>query len=300
VTLAPDASRLRSLARRIKRIVKPGALILGYHRVIDLPSDPYSIAVPPRLFAEQLEALRAYANPMSLRRMVAHLRAGRVPPRAVALTFDDGYFDALAYARPLLEQHDVPATVFAISGFIGGSRELWWDELAHILHDAPAEQFDRIYRQANGMAPDARERLFARLRKETAPAVRPRDLYRGMTPGELCRLAEGNLVEVGAHTVTHPWLPKLTAEEQRAEVRGSRAQLETILGHSVTSFSYPHGQVSGEVVSEVRNAGFEYACSSAVDLARPASPLFQLPRVQVRSVDGDEFSARLRFWFEGK
>lgn len=111
----------------------PGGVILMYHRVADLPSDPFSLAVSPRHFAEHLEALRKYSRPTSLRELTQTLQQGKRPRRAVVVTFDDGYTDNLYNARPLLERYDVPATAFVTTGHIGEGREFMWDELERLL-----------------------------------------------------------------------------------------------------------------------------------------------------------------------
>ena len=108
-------------------------LILLYHRVAKLKSDPWGLAVTPRRFDEHLEVLRQHAKPVRLRELSRGLRDGVLPERAVVVTFDDGYADNLHNAKPLLERHDVPATVFVVSGFVGRKREFWWDELGRWL-----------------------------------------------------------------------------------------------------------------------------------------------------------------------
>ena len=51
----------------------------------------------------------------------------------MAITFDDGYADNLYFAKPILERHSMPATVFITGLNIGSSSEFWWDELERIL-----------------------------------------------------------------------------------------------------------------------------------------------------------------------
>jgi peptidoglycan/xylan/chitin deacetylase (PgdA/CDA1 family) len=137
MSLRQAAGRLagapRRVGRRLTYWLRPPALILMYHRVARLPSDPQLMAVTPEHFADHLEVLRRHARPCSMKQMVASLRQGQIPPRAVAITLDDGYADNLLNAEPLLSSYDIPATVFVTSGQVGSSREFWWDELEGLL-----------------------------------------------------------------------------------------------------------------------------------------------------------------------
>src|SRR5262245_1755138 len=111
----------------------PRALILMYHRVTELPSDPHLVAVTPKHFCEQLEMIRKHYMPIRLQQLVEALQGGEAPKRAVVITFDDGYADNLHKAMPLLEHYDIPATVFVTAGVVGSQREFWWDELDRLL-----------------------------------------------------------------------------------------------------------------------------------------------------------------------
>jgi peptidoglycan/xylan/chitin deacetylase (PgdA/CDA1 family) len=125
-----------------------------------------------------------------------------------------------------------------------------------------------------------------------ADAVMPRPL----SPTELTLLADGNLIEVGAHTVTHPVLSRLPMERQREEVAGSKRQLEEILGRPVSSFAYPYGAPTDfdeTTVSLVRAAGFGRACANVPGRVTRRTDPFRLPRLVVRDCDGDELTRRL-------
>jgi peptidoglycan/xylan/chitin deacetylase (PgdA/CDA1 family) len=100
-----------------------------YHHVAELDSDPWSLSVTRRHFAEHVEILRRHFRPVALRQLAQALDDGDIPRRSVAITFDDGYADNLYHARYFLERHSVPATVFVVTGAIGQRREFWWDEL---------------------------------------------------------------------------------------------------------------------------------------------------------------------------
>jgi peptidoglycan/xylan/chitin deacetylase (PgdA/CDA1 family) len=110
-----------------------GAIILIYHRVAELPFDPQLLSVKPQHFAEHLDLLKKYCSPLSLGELDRVLRDGTLPHNPVVITFDDGYADNLALAKPLLERYTIPATVFMAAGYIGSQREFWWDDLERLF-----------------------------------------------------------------------------------------------------------------------------------------------------------------------
>jgi peptidoglycan/xylan/chitin deacetylase (PgdA/CDA1 family) len=103
-------------------------------------------------------------------------------------------------------------------------------------------------------------------------------------------------VEIGAHTLTHPSLPALGSEEQRAEIAGSRERLEELTGRPLESFAYPYGDYDGATVRLVKRSGFRTACTIHENrLTRLSSP-FLLPRFPVRDWPADELERRLAAW----
>ena len=109
------------------------ALILLYHSIMPPVSDPWSLCVSPEHFEGHLQAIREWGTPLPLDDMIDRLTSGTLPPNAVALTFDDGYASILSRARPLLEQYEVPATMFISTAALSEAREFWWDALERIL-----------------------------------------------------------------------------------------------------------------------------------------------------------------------
>lgn len=126
------------IRRRAERVLWPGgrALILLYHRIAEPHSDPYGLCVAPSQFDEHLRAIRAVGHPMHLHELARAVSSGTVPDKAIAVTFDDGYLDNADAALPLLDTHDVPATIFATTGPGGRQREFWWDELERVFFGA--------------------------------------------------------------------------------------------------------------------------------------------------------------------
>ncbi|MCW6511340.1 polysaccharide deacetylase family protein [Lichenifustis flavocetrariae] len=111
----------------------PGLRVLFYHRVNAYPRErlgPISreISVTPAAFEQQLRHLASDGwRGISLSEYSA-MQTGRVPldPKAVLITFDDGYEDNLTYAAPLLARYGFPATVFVIAGFLGKTSGAVW------------------------------------------------------------------------------------------------------------------------------------------------------------------------------
>jgi peptidoglycan/xylan/chitin deacetylase (PgdA/CDA1 family) len=101
-------------------------MILMYHGVADEAEDPNHLCVTPGRFAEQMTWLkRRGLRGVGIGTLVDEMRAGR-PRGLVGITFDDGYVSVLEAALPELRRHGFTATMFVISGRLGGSNE--WDE----------------------------------------------------------------------------------------------------------------------------------------------------------------------------
>jgi peptidoglycan/xylan/chitin deacetylase (PgdA/CDA1 family) len=101
------------------------------------------------------------------------------------------------------------------------------------------------------------------------------------------------LIEIGAHTVTHPVLPRLPLESQHEELRASRTQLEHWLGRPVTSMAFPHGEYSAGTLLAARECGFECAVTTQSGRVLQSTDPFQLPRFKVEDWDGERFGEKL-------
>lgn len=335
--------RLRRWARRAWLVTQPRAIILLYHHVAQLSSDPRLLSVTPGHLAEHLEHVRKYYHPMGLSELNRTLAAKRVPHRAIVVTFDDGYVDTLWNAKAILERYDVPATVFVTTGYVGQNREFWWDDLERLLL-FPERLPEKLVLSINGkphdwnlcgderqstvrwnmtmrFCPSPRYKVY----EELCHLLRPlgnedqrqvlttlgrwagvssdtRPGYRALNPNELRTLSDGGLVEIGAHTVTHPVLATQPLEVQWREIVEGKKYLENTVGRPVTSFSYPYGGVEAvgeEAVRLAREGGYEVACAAVSSpVTRHSSP-YWLPRFEVGDWDGEEFAHRLSRWFWG-
>lgn len=266
-----------------------GAAILAYHRVGTVPS-PLTIA--PWRFRQQMNYLRLHYRVVPLARLIADLRAGRRPTGpTVAITFDDGYRDNLTEAAPILAEFGLPATLFVATGPQTRGEPFWWDtlELAGITDpDILARLKTRPHEEFRLAIELARQQVSTDILSATV-----RHLY--LTWDELRQwTALGH--EVGAHTVTHPIMAQITAEQARAELRDSRAAIERETGHLIDTFAYPNGRAidfTAGTTQILAEEGFVAACTTIDGLNDETNDPLALHRFCVRDEALPLFALRL-------
>lgn len=318
--IAPICRSLRRMKNRgLNRIDAP-VVVLAYHRVTQLPSDPHQLAVTPENFRVQMQYLRRHCHCLRGDQDWSTLRAP-----AVVVTFDDGYADNLYHALPILRAVEVPATMFISTGMLGSDGEFWSDELEHLvlgegdrpprfaLHDReygsgwPAstraqrvDLHDHLHRGMLAIRAQRREAWLDQLRSWAGTGRAGREAYRALRPEELRTLAASPLVTIGAHGVTHTPLAVLAEAEQRQEIEQSRRELQELVDREVAVFSYPFGgrrQYDATTRRLCREAGFCRAVTTLPGQVHRWTDPLQLPRQLVRNWDVATFAARLEnFW----
>lgn len=279
---------------------KDRVAILMYHRVLPRPDALRPGDVDVAAFDWQMRLFKRWFNVLPLREAARRLREKDLPPRAVCITFDDGYADNATLALPVLQKHGLPATFFIATGYLDGGR-MWNDTvieaIARMLGEtcdldslglgrhgiATAEQryaaVKAVIGQIKYFSPPEREEK-ARAIAEAARVVLPDDLM--MTSAQVMSLHVAGM-EVGAHTVSHPILAQTTAEEAEREIVTSRKTLQTLLNDDIATFAYPNGRPGRDYeklhVDMVQRAGFEVAVSTAWGAARSDMDRFQLARI---------------------
>lgn len=312
--------KVRAFKNGLLNLIDRPIIILVYHRVTDLPTDPEMIAVSPENFRRQMEFLQQNFRIVRFEEDWSKLREP-----AVALTFDDGYADNFLEALPILEDLEVPATIFVATGELGTGRAFWWHQLEAILlrdgkfprrfhlHDS------RYVRTRETVTPVQRQRLYAELcllMRRIDPERRAdwlkqledwagveamtEDRHRSMTPVELRRLAASPWVTIGAHTVHHAALSALSEPQQRQEIFSSRGELERLIDKPVTTFSYPFGrrcEYNRTSIRLCREAGLIKSAANFPGQVHKWTDQFQLPRHLVRNWNQERFAMELkRFW----
>jgi peptidoglycan/xylan/chitin deacetylase (PgdA/CDA1 family) len=241
-------------------------------------------------------AVQRYANVLSLHE-ARRLADGTLPRRAVCVTFDDGYADNERRAADLRSSRSRPpclsrpvsrmaagcgtTLIEAIRRLPAGRHDLGPLGAQTVGVDGAASRASLVRTLIDHVKHlEPAERL-ARTRwlEEYCGAELPGDLM--MTSEQLRRLHAAG-VELGAHTVSHPILLKITAAAAAEELHASRARLAAIVGAPVRYFAYPNGRPGVDYdarhVELARSCGFEAAFSTRRGACSAQSDRWQLPR----------------------
>jgi len=296
-----------NLARLGLGLLSPGGArgklsVLIFHRVLAQPDVLFPGDMHAARFNEVCIWLAAWFNVLPLDHAVDLLQRGSLPPRALSITFDDGYADNVKIALPILQRHGLSATFFIATGFLDGyvpwndiitesfrSSEHTFVELPRIagielgawaLSDGAARRAailstnERIKYLPAAQRWDAIEAIVA-----TCGVATSRDLM--MTSSQVKQLVDGGMT-VGGHTMTHPILAHIDETTARREIAEGRSRLSAITGRTIDLFAYPNGRPMVDYVPAtvelVRSLGFKAAVTTAWGVADAKTDPLQLPR----------------------
>lgn len=309
---------LRLLLKALSPAGTRGRLsILILHRVLPSVDPLFPSEVDAARFDSMCQWLREYFNVLPLDEAASRLSGGTLPERALAITFDDGYADNHDVALPILQKHGLTATFFIATGFLDGGR-MWNDTVIESVRRSPLTALALDGTDAASVGPlplDSVESRAAAIGKllgaikylpgekrlacvaaiaERSKSPMPDDL---MMRSDQVRALHRAGMQIGAHTVSHPILAKLTPDAARDEIARSKRSLESLLGDSVELFAYPNGKPGTDYtdasVEVVRELGFSSAVSTAVGAAGKGADPFQLPRFTPWDRSRGRFAARM-------
>lgn len=280
--------------------MRSAVTVLMYHRVLedaDCADYPFpSIVMPRTSFEAQLDYLAEHARVLTVAAALRELRANPQSAKPmVCLTFDDGYVDNVEIAAPLLEARGLRGTFFITAGAVQARTPLWYDraaelwslvgprkvnELAHQLSADPAPTLrdrESWIEWLKVIPNEQRSEMIRLLEAAGGDTVSPCPL---MTADQVRRLAsQGH--EIGSHTLSHPILTTMDADERRAEVNGAKSLLEEWTGTKVSGFCYPNGDYDASVARQLCDAGHEYACTTVAGRNDRHTDRFELRRIDI-------------------
>lgn len=296
--------------------------VLNYHRILSTP-DPFLDGDPDvATFDWQMQLLKQCFNVLPLHEAVHLLASGRMPPRAIAISFDDGYRSFHDLALPILVKHGLPATVFVTTGHMQEDGSMWNDMILEAVRRLPPTPLDlqalglEVYPMAT---PAERKRTAGILTErckymslsdrnrftEHLQAMVGADLRQGlMLTAGMLRTLTRNQIEIGGHTVNHPILTRIDDDMARREIVDNKAHLESIIGQKVRLFAYPNGRRPTDYderhVAIVAEAGYDAAFTTVGGAASAAYSPFEMPRRRPWDKTPLLFAIRLLRWLAGR
>jgi peptidoglycan/xylan/chitin deacetylase (PgdA/CDA1 family) len=259
---------------------------------------------------------RADIDIVSLDEMHRRLTERDFARRFACLTFDDGYRDNKEFAYPILKEAGVPFAIYVASSFPDRLGKLWWLALEAVIArndrivlemddsrrwiecddtDTKRRAFDLLYWWLRGLPTeqavlDNVSELAARYGVDMAAFCA--ELC--MDWGELGALAADPLVTIGAHTVNHVLLAKVSEGQARSELKMSRSVIGMAIGRPPAHFAYPYGDratVGTREFAIAAELGYKTAVTTRPGVLFPehADHLTALPRI---SLNGGYQSAR--------
>lgn len=295
--------------------------IVNYHRILERP-DPLLASEPTvETFHWQMELLASCFNVLPLHDALEMLKAERMPPRAVAITFDDGYRSTHDLALPVLQQYQLPATVFVTTGHIDKG-SMWNDvilEAARRLPRGELELSDIGFGSYPLHTPQDRQNAVQALteRSKYLPPAGRAQLNHKLETLVGCSLEQELMltrdmllalnragVEIGGHTITHPILTCVDDATAQAEIAGNKQHLESIIGKPVRLFAYPNGKQGIDFderhAQMVREAGYSAAFTTAVGPVTRHTGRYTIPRSRPWDNHRMKFAGRLLYWLAGR
>ena len=247
-----------------------------------------------RLLARNLAYLRKEGfEPVSLADVAMGRTTGVRRPQ-VAFTVDDGYTDFLHIALPIFTEYDCPVSVFLATGV--WDRQCWyWNDVIsyafakslqrrltlsveHVQVDltweGPREALRRgeaFNESLKTVSHEARRGALGRMLEQLSvelPATPPPE-YAPMTWEDARRAGQTGLVTFGPHSVTHPVLPSMRAEESRQEIVNSWQRLQSADVPTVPLFVYPFGAYSSQEVDALADTNLRGALTTEHRYAAP-------------------------------
>jgi peptidoglycan/xylan/chitin deacetylase (PgdA/CDA1 family) len=272
--------------------------------------------LPAKVFEAQMRFLRKNYRIISLDRLTDELSLPNSVEPTVAITFDDGYRDLHANAFPILQAFQIPATIFLTVGCIESGEVAWYDRLFVALQTATSETIEiHLDQPKTYFLGSARSRMNAAVeiisfmracsparRKECCAELESRvhvpenDLRDRMLSWDQIREMHRGGIQFGAHTMSHPVVSRLSADEMDWELRESKRILEERLNYPVHHFAFPfgkHEECGERAVSILSQAGYRSAATTEWGLNSPGADPFSLRRVQI-----GELGTLARFAFE--
>lgn len=300
--MSPISAALRVMGSMVSPAGPSGCLtVLTYHRVLHEPDPMEDLdQIDARCLSGQLAAVKEHFKVLPLPEALALLDAGKLPARALSITFDDGYLDNHAVAFPVLQKLGLHATFFVATDYLGNGI-MFNDIMIEAARQASGPELDLTWLGLNTrptgsiaerrhlaieltnlvkyMPYEQRKATCQRVWEQVAGHAPYPSLM--MTADHVADLSRAGMT-IGGHTHTHPILTRVPLDLAREDIRQNFECLKGITGQSPTLFAYPNGRPGTDYGVAQRNlvaeSGYQAAVTTARGVVTREVDRFQLPR----------------------
>lgn len=247
---------IKKILNYFKSKLFSNAIILLYHRVDDVKHDPHLLSVSKANFYQQIKFLSEHYKLVTMNELVDLKRKKEPLNRYVAITFDDGYVDNFLNALPVLQEFNVPATIFVVAGQIDSSEPYYWEKEVE--------------------------------KADVGRAVRVDELKKMVDTG----LIEIGSHTINHPHLSHESVAVQREEILKSKLMIEKKIGFKISGFSYPFGGYQ--DATSKTVAIVKEAGYNYACMAFGGNTFFSSDEFQLPRQIVRNWDLSTFVQKMK------
>lgn len=276
---------------RVAQKLFPKSLtVLNYHRIDRLENNQAmfqpNISASPEAFDEQMAFIARWYRVISLQELTDWLLHNKtLPSHAALITFDDGYLDNYTNALPVLKKYNLPAVIYLTSGYIASNRPFYWDLASYCFFHTQADRVrfpnntERVWKSTKEkneilkvwiesmktLQEDEKQKWVSSLPEVLGVSIPHHVFSNVMLNWQQVREMRSSNIEFGAHTINHPILTRISLEQARREIIGSKEKIEKELGEAVTSLAYPNG-MKADFNKDIANLAKEAKLSTAFTL----------------------------------
>jgi len=251
-------------------------MILLYHLVFPdtTPKDAWNAGKVLRL-SDFKKHLRWLTQRFKIVSLADYLKDNH-PTGEFVLTFDDGYRSTFDLVSPFLLENQLPATFFVTTSHLQDGALLWFvyfnalcfeGDYQKLLINGDTYLLDsekgcyRAWRRLIDLSRDSGDAIaYSRRIAQKYPLSQPViGKYRGLTKEQISSCGKSQILELGGHTNSHPFLDQISNQDQLAEMIKNKQLLEEISGRMVRYFAYTGGVYNDDSIAAVKKAGFEAA-----------------------------------------
>lgn len=192
----------------------------------------------------------------------------------VIITVDDGWLTNEENIVSIANKYEVPVTIFVITDSIENG-DFWWCYLENVkkqgLKTFPS--FKRIKEM-----PDVEKRRVVNKMKSAVKIERV-----AMSVDQIKSISKSHYVNIGAHTVSHPFLIQCKDDESYTELKSSKDTIEQWIGKPVNSFAYPNGDYSLREIKYLQELGYNLSFTTVPKYLTKTllENIYELPRFEV-------------------